>query len=83
MRAADGSVLARLAGQPTAQRADSTWRYPISDAAGAAIGTIALYRTSIDVVGELVDQIGCVCTYQCPCGKSKTRIRDAGRSAAA
>ena len=27
---------------------------------------------------ELVDQIGCVCTYQCPCGKSKTRIRDAG-----
>jgi hypothetical protein len=32
---------------------------------------------------ELVDQIGCVCTYQCPCGKSKTRIRDAGRSAAA
>ena len=25
---------------------------------------------------ELVDQIGCVCTYQCPCGKSKTRIRD-------
>jgi len=26
---------------------------------------------------ELVDQIGCVCTYRCPCGKSKTRIRDA------
>jgi hypothetical protein len=26
---------------------------------------------------ELVDQIGWVCTYQCPCGKSKTRIRDA------
>jgi hypothetical protein len=25
---------------------------------------------------ELVDQIGRVCTYQCPCGKSKTRIRD-------
>ena len=24
----------------------------------------------------LVDQIGRVCTYQCPCGKSKTRIRD-------
>ena len=27
---------------------------------------------------ELVDQIGCVCTFHCPCGKSKTRIRDAG-----
>jgi len=32
---------------------------------------------------ELVDQIGCVCTYRCPCGKSKTRIRDAADQPAA
>jgi hypothetical protein len=30
---------------------------------------------------ELVDQIGRVCTYQCQCGKSKTRIRDTAEAA--
>ena len=32
---------------------------------------------------ELVDQIGRVCTYQCPCGKAKTRIRDTSEQPAA
>lgn len=57
LRGADGSVLARLAGVPKDRSRDPACRYPLSDPAGASLGTLTLLTTAarFDLVDELVE----------------------------
>gem|GEM_PF-4966498 len=57
LRDAGGSVLARLAGLPKEHSRDPACRYPLTDEAGADLGTLTLLTTAarFDLVDELVE----------------------------
>ncbi len=57
LRDAGGSVLARLAGLPEEHARDPECRYPLTDEAGADLGTLTLLTTAarFDLVDELVE----------------------------
>jgi len=57
LRDAGGSLLARLAGLPKEHSRDPACRYPLTDGAGADLGTLTLLTTAarFDLVDELVE----------------------------
>jgi hypothetical protein len=57
LRDAGGSVLARLTGLPKEHSRDPACRYPLTDEAGADLGTLTLLTTAarFDLVDELVE----------------------------
>jgi hypothetical protein len=57
LRDPGGAVLARLGGLPKEQSRDQACRYPLTDDAGADLGTLTLLTTAagFDLVDELVN----------------------------